>query len=183
MMQHALLHKGGINQGSPVCGPFTLLCRAQHKRTQENDFRGGTKFDFVKASNRQMSIYAMMMLVSHLSNATVTLEQSVTSCMVKAPPMCTVLSFIKASRVCFSHLAFGGGSVKRFTFFSPAEQMIAKLARRPQGTASVCAPESLVVRNGAKFTGRQKKLKASQVYTALLGKAFAEAFQDLYSMA
>lgn len=183
MMQHALLHKGGINQGSPVCGPFTLLCRAHHKRCQENDFRGDTSFNFVSAGNRQMSIYAMMMLVSHLSNATVSLEQSVTSCMVKAPPMCTVLSLIKAARVCFSHLAFGGGSVKRFTFFSPAEHMIAKLVRRPQGTASVCTTDSLVVRNGAKFTGMPQKLKASQAYTALLGKAFAEAFQDLYSTA
>lgn len=179
MMQHALLHEGGLNQGSPVCGPFTSLCRSQHKRTQQNDFRGDTTFDFVCKGNRQMSIYAMMMLVSHLSNATVSLEQSVTSCMVKAPPMCTVLNFIEASRVCFSHLAYGGGSVKRFTFFSPAKHMIAKLVRQPQGSAA----KSLVVRNGAKFTGKSENLKASQAYTALLGRAFAEAFQDLYGMA
>ena len=65
---HGLLRECGLNQFSPECGPFSLMCKAVPTREALNDFRGDLAYDFVKRSNQQMSTVALLMLVSHLGD-------------------------------------------------------------------------------------------------------------------
>ena len=122
-----------------------------------------------------MAVVALMLFLTHISGCIGALEQSITSSMHKAPPMCTVLSYIGATRVVTSHGAFGGETRKMLQLFSPAKLFLSKMQRKaPKRTVGPDA--SLVSRKGKRFTGKAKNMKISQRYTPAYGRAFADAY-------
>ncbi len=62
----SLTKLGALGWFGTQCSSFTALCKNQSQRWAENSFLGDESKEFVKTGNMQMTITALLMLVSFL---------------------------------------------------------------------------------------------------------------------
>ena len=163
----------GLAQFSPRCGPWTLLCKAIHRRSADNNFLGLAEYVSIAKANREMDVTALLMLIASVIGCEVLFEQSQLSCMPKAAPMKTVLQHISAERQSIMHAAYGANTKKHMAFYSTASTITMHIKRKAAKDKNY---DSLVTRSGRKFTGRGGSLRKSENYSALLGREVAKLF-------
>lgn len=172
--------RGMLWLGTP-CSSFTVLCRHQSQRHEENSFMGigPDAFGFVHTGNYLMEISALCYFVSYLTSVWVTLEQPLNSCMPSCGSMRAVLYYCNSVRYLTYMGAFQGQSQKPLQLLStwPA---VSCLTRNRPTDMSVSAEGELVVRSESGFTGQKQNLKLSQMYTRQFGEAVAGMCQEAW---
>ena len=135
------------------CSSYTALCKNNSQRGAANLFLGDESKEFVKTGNTQMTITALLMLVSFLVENLAVLEQSAGSTMPKTPPLNVVLKFANAKRVVTWHGAFGAATAKPLQIWSNSA-IIEKLRReKPVGSRVIYAQMSVGIAATAGFLG------------------------------
>ena len=98
MMMQALActKKGALVWHGTPCSSFTIMCRANSKRSWTNDYLGDQSQPFVTEGNALSEISALTMLLAKLILCEEGLEQPDSSVMPKTPPMSVVLQLLQA---------------------------------------------------------------------------------------
>ena len=174
IVEHGLCWMG------PPCSSFVILCLALSQRYDYNDWWGDTSREFVRRGNMHMQIAALFFLLACVLGLQVCLEQPSNSCMCQLPPMSSVLSFVRASKITTYLGAFGGPTQKPLQIWC-TRGAYSQLIRQKPGHACDSGT-SLVTRNDdGSFTGVKDLLVESGAYTREFGqhvsKIFAEELQ------
>ena len=159
-----------LNWFGTTCSPFVSLCKAQSKRHADNEYLGDGSKMFVRIGNLQMEVTSLMMYLSWLFGNNPLLEQPLNSVMPLCQPLKPTLSYIKAVKTVTWHQAFGGDSPKPLQLLTPNASLAALRRRKPLTSNNT----QLAQKNGTKYSGNKKALKASQAYSAAFGKAVAD---------
>jgi hypothetical protein len=174
--EFSLTKLGALTWFGTQCSSFTALCKKQSQRWAENSFLGDESKEFVKTGNMQMTITALLMLVSFLVENVAVLEQSAGSTMPKTPPLNVVLRFASAKRVVTWHGAFGAATAKPLQIWSN-NAIIEKLRRKkPVGISGhLCS-------NGGDsgYSGIPRRLFGSQAYMPEFGRAVADMMRGAH---
>ena len=96
------------------------------------------------------------------------LEQPITSAMLRAEPLSSVLRSINGSKHVVWHGAFSGESPKPLQIWSCQD-----LSAMQRGSPFARRFKKLVQTKGKSYTGIRKALKGSQTYTRGFGRAVA----------
>ena len=156
------------------CNSFVILCRAQSMRMAENLWLGDQSKFFVLEGNTLADISGMLLWLSWMLCLSPALEQPENSCLPHTAAMEAVMRYIAAHRVVTYHFAFGGPTLKPLQLWSSSD-FINELERdRPMVYNQ---DGGLVTRDAdGSFTGDKERLKESQAYSKMFGRAIISAF-------
>lgn len=132
-------------------------------------FLGNESETFVQVGNVQMVITALLVMLSFWCDNVPVLEQPLYSTMTLCPPLATVFAHVAATRVVTWHKAFGSDSMKPLQILSSSN--IIEVLRRPKPRE---ASKSLTRHGAHGYTGIKNRLRLSQAYTPMFGRAVAD---------
>lgn len=152
-----------------TCSSFVALCLHQSKRRPENNFMGDESRRFVQQGNAQMRVVSLIFFVASLLGNRVVLEQPGSSCLPKIEPLRTVLEFTQSQRT-FTWLGrYGSPTPKPLQLWHTCPAYRGLRRKRPRGCFG-----TLTVRQGKRFSGKAKCLKASQAYPVAFARKVAD---------
>ena len=161
-----------LNWFGTRCSSFVMLCAAQAKRKEENQFWGDTSRLFIVEGNHLCNVTSLLFFISYLLMNVPCLEQPADSLLAKVSTMQLVLGFTKVCSARTYGAAFGGETRKPWMIWSTSRH-VASL-ERAQPDAFACGA-ALVTRNPetGSFTGIKDALHVSEWYPPAFGAAVA----------
>lgn len=171
------LREKGLSWLATQCSSYVVLCRATTMRFPSNDFLGNLSNPRVVEGNSLGLLSALLYFLAWVSLSCPVLEQPLNSCLPETPAWKYLLRWTKAICTTTYLGSFGGPSQKPLQLWHSRMEFVA--LSRPRPTWLGAAAESLVTRDGAKFTGRRDQLIESEHYTVQFGRAVADIVCDL----
>ena len=174
---------GLLTMGSP-CSSFVQLNAKNCKRKACNDFRGDETYKPVQVGNLLATASAFLMVLAHLRDVHVAIENPPGSTIWKFSPITEALHICHAHSVVTPHCAWSreaiGKRIKKYFRFSCSASWIQTLRRRcPCGRKGHFTLTVLTMVNGRKrFTGKRAALLKSAAYPTSLGKAIIRAWRE-----
>ena len=174
------LKKKGMLWIATQCSSFVVLCRAQSRRNESNNYLGDLQRSFVLMGNALAEASSMFFFLAYVLGIYVILENPMSSVIDKCPSLCGCFQFVQPW--CFTTYmgAFFGRSVKPLKLWSTLREIQGLECDRPSGGGD----DELVRRHGPdsqQFTGNHQLLQESEVYTPQFGKAVVRIFQNVWN--
>lgn len=172
----ASLARKGLVWFGPPCSSWVTLCRSNSKRDESNQWMG-CSLPFVKEGNAQMVCVSLLFFLGSILGHACCLEQPLNSVLPLAKPLANVLAFFRCHKVVTYMGSFNGPSMKPLQAMTTSKEFFRLVRDRPDWAFE----ETLVTKNGAKYTGCKAALENSAAYTQRFGQAVAETYQCFLS--
>lgn len=159
------------------CSSFTVMCRAQSGRSEENMFLGNVESYFVAEGNIFGDVTGLLLLLGIFLDVDDGLEQPHNSVLPQSACVRPVLEYGGSQQTVTYHFAFGGPSVKPLQLWSRREWM--KQMARSKPSNGLLEYQLVKRESSGAFTGVKVLLQESQTYTMEFGRAIIRAWQRI----